>query len=232
MNYAFLINGYGVTHNKHNKYKLLVDKILSELYTDRIYLAGFFYFKSQPFDTKKSDISILNKAIGNITIIKWMFKEFKFKSFDELMKFVKENKLRLFKSDGLYFNDILNILKISERKGIKNEKKALKYIKSYLIEKNIEFKIRRTPICSKEDVIFGIDIIITIDKKDFYVQVKPLVSYTVVDGEYEIISSGKIKKYKNIHYYIFVNDTERLLLSNESLKVRDGIVYAPTKALK
>jgi hypothetical protein len=232
MDYAFIIEGNSVSKKDHARYKNLIDKILSGFYPDRIFLNGIYWVQRQEFDNKRSYVSILNKAIGNLTIITWLFREFKFDSFNDLIKFVRNNKKDLFKQGGLYFDNVLAILKISEKKGIKNEKKALKYIKTYLKLKKIEYKIRRTPIYSKADVIDGIDIVITIRDKEYYVQVKPLKSYKIKDGNYLIISSGKIKKY-DIHYYIFVSDDgECLFFSNTNLEVKNGYITVPEKDLK
>ena len=57
-------------------------------------------------------------------------------------------------------------------------------------------------------------------------------SYMIKNCLYEIVSSGKIKKYKNIHYYIFVNNNECLFFSNKNLKVKDGNIYIPEKDLR
>lgn len=229
--YSFTVGNIGITHIKHSKYKNLIEEILSELYPDRISLYGRDYVAAQDFDNRGAVISIINRAIGNITVFKWIMTNFNFSSFEELYSFVENNKIDLFKPQGLYFNNLLDILKISERKGIRNEKKAIKHIKNYLKLKHIDFRIRQTPICSIEDVFLGIDLIITIDGKEWFVQVKPLLSY--ISGEtYEIISSGKIKKYDNIHYYIFVNENECLLFGNKSLEVINGIIYVSEKSLR
>jgi hypothetical protein len=229
--YSFTIDNMGVTHIKHSKYKRLIDHILSELYSDRIFVDGSFYVPAQLFDNKGSYVSIINRAIGNITIIKWLMRDFNFNTFDELISFVENNKIDLFKQGGLYFDNLLTILKISERKGIRNEKKAIKYIKHYLKSKNLNFKIRQTPLYSREDIFEGKDLIITINQVDWFVQVKPLVSY--IAGEtYQINSSGKIKKYDYIHYYIFVNEDECLLFGNRNLDVINGIVYVSEKSLR
>jgi hypothetical protein len=229
--YSFTIGNMGVTHIKHSKYKRLIDNILSELYPDRIFVDGGLYVTAQDFDNKGAYVSIINRAIGNITIIKWLVQDFNFNTFDELISFVENSKIDLFKQGGLYFNSLLEILNSSERKGIRNEKKAIKYIKHYLKTKKFNFRIRQTPLYSKEDVFEGKDLIITINQVDWFVQVKPLVSYTA--GEtYQVISSGKIKKYDYIHYYIFVNDKECILFGNRNLDVINGIVYVSEKSLK
>lgn len=229
--YSFTIGNMGVTHIKHSKYKRLIDQILSELYSDRIFVDGSFYVQAQDFDNKGAYVSIINRAIGNITIIKWLMRDFNFSTFDELISFVENSKIDLFKQGGLYFDNLLEILKISERKGIRNEKKAIKHIKHYLKSKNINFKIRQTPLYSREDIFEGKDLIITIDNKEWFVQVKPLVSY--ITGEtYQIVSSGKIKKYDYIHYYIFVNEEECLLFANRNLDVVNGFIYVSEKSLR
>lgn len=231
--YSFIIEDFKATHEEHGEYKKLINSILYEIYGQDIQIDGMFYVVAQDFDNPGSYISIINKAIGNIILIKWFIKTFEIKSLNDLISFVINNKYSLFQTGGIYFNDLHSCLKNTEKKGIQNEKKALKYIKSHLLKKrNYKFKIRRTTLCSKLDVIDGIDIIITTNDKEYYVQVKPLKHYKLEDGIYEIHSAGKIKIYKKIHYYIFINDDECLLFSKPNLQVFDGVIYAPIANLK
>lgn len=235
MNFAFILESAGekllVSYDKHRRYKYLVDKILSELYPDRHSYAGMFYVKKQPFDLGDGDISIINKSIGNITILKWMYKYFLFKSFLDLLNFVEKNKKEIFLSTGKYFNEILNILRVTENKGRENEQRAIKYISDLMKSKGYKFEIKQTDICSREDVIDGIDLILKINK-EFYIQVKPLTSYKIKGYYYEIKSGGKLKNYSKVHYFIFVNDKECLLFANRGIKILNGDVYAPIKYLK
>jgi len=229
--YSFKLNTFGVTHQQHRFYKNLVEETLSEIYSDKVSFNGFSYVVSQRFDKKGAYISIINRAVGNLALVNWLVINFNLKSFDELIKFVRNNKISLFKAHEIYFDAVLQILKRSERKGIKNEKKAIQHIKSYLNNKNIEFQIKQTPLYSKQDVIDGIDIILTINNKEWYVQVKPLRSYITGDT-YQVVSSGKIKKYNNIHYYIFVNSNECLFVANKDLVVENGLVYVSKNSIK
>ena len=68
--YSFTIDNWGVTYEKHNQYKRLISETLSELYPDRVFIDGFYYVLAQEFDNEGSYVSIINKAIGNITLIK------------------------------------------------------------------------------------------------------------------------------------------------------------------
>jgi hypothetical protein len=234
--YAFIFESHSrtcrITYDRHKIYKKLIDQILGELYPGRIDIDGLFYVTAQEFDTEGSYTSIINKAIGNITVFISMVNNYNINSFEELIEFIKNNKLDLFKQGGIYFDNILQILKISERKGKRNEIKAIQHIESYLISKNYEFTIKQTPALSKLDVINGIDLIIYVNNREYYAQIKPLKSYVRRDDTYEIISSGKIKKYDDIHFYIFVNDDKCLLFTNPNLEVINGIIYVPKENLK
>lgn len=224
---------WGVSYEKHKSYQSLIDKILADIYPDRIYVESFFYVIGQDFDAEGSEISIINKAIGNITVFKAIVRDNNIGSFEEMIQFVIDNRNELFKKGGIYFDNILQILKISERKGIENELKAIQYIESNLKSKNIEFTIKRTPICSQLDVIYGIDLILSIKNKDYYIQVKPLESYTLNEESYAVKGRGKIKKHKIVHYYIFVGANECLLfLNNDNLQVKNGITYALKENLR
>lgn len=228
--YSFAINEFRLTHEEHFEYKRLINDILYEIYGLDICIDGVYYVAAQDFDNPGSYISALNKAVGNITLIKWLVKTFDIKSKNDLISKVQNSKYSLFKTGEIYFDAVYQIIKNTENKGIENEKKALEHIKSYLEIKNFDFNIRFTELCSRQDVIDGIDIIITIANKEWYVQVKPLVNY--IEGEvYEIHSSGKIKKYNNIHYYIFLNDDKILFFRNKELKVENGIIYVAKNSL-
>lgn len=224
---------WGVSYEKHKSYQSLIDKILSGIYPDSIYVDGFFYVVGQDFDEPGSEISIINKAIGNITVFKAIVRDNNIKSFDDMIQFVIDNRNELFKKGGTYFDNILQILKISERKGIENELKAIQYIESNLKSKNIDYTIKQSPICSQLDVIYGVDLILTIKNKDYYIQVKPLESWSLVNENYVVKGRGKIKKYKIVHYYIFVGANEYLLFKNDdNLQVKNGITYALKENLR
>lgn len=210
----------------------MISNILKELYPDRILHEGFYFVRKQDFDLGEGDISIINKSIGNITILKWMYRTFRFESFPHLLNFVEKNKKELYLKDGKYFNEILEILRNTEKKGRENELLAMNYISDLMKIKSVDFEIKQTSICSREDVIDGIDLILTNKGKDFYIQVKPLVSYKLNGSIYEIKSSGKLKEYKKIHYYVFVNSKEYLLFTNLGVKIKNGDVYIAAKNLK
>ena len=236
MNYAFILESVGkklkVSYDKHRRYKSLVSKILSEIYSDRILHSGIKYVRKQKFDTGEGDISILNKAIGNITILKWLYKTFLFESFPHLLNFVEKNKKELFCFDGKYFNEVFAILQNTENKGRENEELAIKYINNLMQIKGIKSEIKQTGVCSREDVIDGIDLILNSMDKNYFIQVKPLVSYKKKDNYFEIKSSGKLKNYPIVNYFIFVNDKEYLLFANRDIRIVNGEVYAPLRDLK
>ena len=202
MNY-FFINNIKISEKQHSIYKKQIVSALNDIYPGKVFIDDMWYVAAQDFDSENSEISIINRAIGNITLIKHLINTFGLKTFKDLITFVKNNKISLFKATGNYFESVLEILKKSERKGIKNEKKAIKFIKRYLKSKDIKFSLKQTPLYSRLDVIDGIDIILTIENKEWYVQVKPLKEYSIRNNWYKINSSGKIKEY-DIHYYIFV----------------------------
>jgi len=229
--YSFIVEKVGVTYDKHKKYKILIDKILSGFYPDRIFYEGMPWVRKQKFDEGEGDISIINKAIGNLTIIGWLFRTFKFETFSHLIDFVRKNKRELFHYDGKYFKEVLAILINTAKKGDKNEELAMKYIINLLDIKCIKSEIKQTSVCSREDVIDGIDLILTAQNREWYIQVKPLTSFILNGNYYKIKGSGKIKLYKKIHYYIFVNDKEYLFFSNLGIKIKNGDLYIPSKNL-
>lgn len=236
MNCAFILESTGeklkVSYDKHRRYKNLINKILSEIYPDRILYSGFEYVKKQSFDIGDGDISIINKSIGNITILKWLYKTFLFKSFPHLLNFVETNSKELFLPTGKYFKEIIAILRNTENKGRENEEYAMKYINSLMCKKNIKFELKQTGICSREDIIDGIDLVLNSSSKDYYIQVKPLISFKKNKGIFKIKSGGKLKNYSKVHYFIFVNNKECLLFINRDIKIINGDVYVPFKSLK
>lgn len=241
MSYSFELKHFNMGYAQHTTYKEEIDRSLAEIYPNRILLNDFWYVPIQDFDNvsvreddeNSTKISIINRAVGNLSIVNWMTLKFDIRTFSDLMQFVKNNKISLFKTQGIYFEEVLQLLFSAAKKGLENENRAILYIESYLKSKNLTFEIKQTPLYSVEDVVLGIDIILSINNRDWFVQVKPLRDYTINDEFYCIRSSGKIKKYDNIHYYIFVNETESLLFSNNNdLFVNNAITYVPIKNRK
>jgi hypothetical protein len=229
MNYAFILerkdHKMSITYGMHRKYKIRMRKILLELYSSRIFFDDILYIGKQKFDNDDNFISIINKCIGNISIINWMYRNFNCNTFSDVIYFLKNNKRDLLLPDGKYFKNILDILINCENKGSENEIKAISYLKKTF--KNKDIRIKQTGFCSKEDVVDGIDLIVYYKNKEFYVQVKPLISFKEVGELFKIKSKGKIKIYNKIHYYIFVNKNKCLLFHNRNVSIKNNELYFP-----
>lgn len=219
-----------ITEEEHYRYKKLISNILGEVYK-RDYINNRYFVPNQKFDIQDDRVSIINKSIGNTTLIKSFCKNYNLNSFDELYSFINENKKECFLEGGKYFKEVHNVLVNCNKKGQSNTDLAINFIDAFLKRKNLNFKIYQTPPISDLDIYDGIDLVLRINDKLYNVQVKPLVSYEIINNEYKIISSGKLKEYEKVHLFIFVNEREQLFFKTKNLRIIDGIVYVPSENL-
>src|SRR5579864_6894019 len=121
-------------------YKDTIDKILkTEFYPKNLLnIDGLKFVESFSFE-KERLYSLINYANTNTTLLKWMVAKFNLKSKNELIAFIIANKEDLFKIDGIYFKDLYQVLKNTERIGEENEQLAVEYMKSIIkIKKGID----------------------------------------------------------------------------------------------
>jgi hypothetical protein len=136
-------------------------------------------------------------------------------------------KDRIFNVNSPTFKKIMDVITGSNTKGQKNEDNVIKILKSIYGDINVK------PIGalgSKEDALLGIDCIVTINGKDYSIQIKPF-GEIIDEGEYyRMKETGKTKKYNTDVLAFIKGDTIYLFNNNES-KIDQGDFYLPKSSL-
>lgn len=225
---------FSITRDQFITYRKTIENILlKELYPNNVRVVQGIPLLT-PLNCEKNegrDFSIFHKINTNVTVMKYLVKEFQLKNFDDLITLVVTRKNELFIEGSKYLIQIQKILKITEEYGDKNEYLALEYIKKVIKSKmSLDVSPTRSPTGSYDDLINGIDIKFNANGKEFTCQVKPLVSVAERGGNSVIVSSGNIKNY-HTHYLAFANHRtgEVLLFQNKEVTFSGNTLTIPSK---
>jgi hypothetical protein len=219
--------------NEKRSIRELIDNILlKQLGYDTVYISGLGDFiKPQSWEDSKKMKSILNYANTNMLLLDHLSQYFSLNSYQELYKFIEDNKEDLFLLNGKYFNMVIEKIKYTINSGILNEE----YAKNFMEEnwKDRGCLVRRTETDYYDDLILGIDLYFTVDggSREYTVQVKPLKSIKKSIANrlsptriFKVESAGVVKLY-NVDYYIFVNRHQKEVIM---FKAKGASVYKNT----
>lgn len=218
------LGSFQITDIEFNQYKNLVMSILNKMYSGKTTrVENMNLIIALPSEQKIGrDFSILNKVNTNVRLMTNFVNKFKLNNFDELKKFIEDNKTDLFTEDGKYYQMVFDTIRSTEKIGEENEELVITYIKNLAISKyNLnDIDIKREATSSERDMIHGIDITFTINDKECTCQVKPLKSWKEDASSFIITSSGRIKKY-DTDYIAFVDKykNEVLLFRNKGISI-------------
>ena len=166
-----------------------------------------YYKKLDPFnnETNNKITKIGNKVIHNEYLSKWqnnrtfrvaIIKDFGLSTdWQELIKFLQDNKFDIFNSEGKYFNRYYRIMQYTTLKGKKIEERAIKVFADYSLStgkfKSLEY---RDPTLAEDKM--GIDQFVRVDGiRDVTIQVKPLERIKSKTSDYiELVSAGDVRK--------------------------------------
>lgn len=177
------------------------------------------------------DYSVLNKVDTNIKLITTMVNKFNIKSFIDLIKFIRKERVDLFRDNGKYFSMVFDTIRSTELVGERSEEKVCQYIKELTKKRyQIDIEPKREITSSYKDMVLGIDITFTINGKDSTVQVKPLKGNTEKEGVINVLSSGRVKKY-NTDYLGFVSQNQVMLFRNKNIIVSGNTFKIPKENL-
>ncbi len=227
INESVNLDRFIISDSEFNQYKSTIDNILkSELHNDKlVQVETLTLIKSLPYEANEGrHFSTLNKVNTNILLIKKMVNMFNLNNFQDILSFIKNNKVDLFTQNGQYFKSLVyKTIRQTEKIGEDNEDLVCQYLK-HLAKKKFDQDIEpvREVTSSYKDLILGIDITFPINGKDYTCQVKPLVSAEQNENTITVTSSGRLKLYKT-DYIAFVNRNQNsiLLFKNRGVKI-DG----------
>lgn len=132
---------------------------------------------------------------------------------------INEFKFRIFDINSKTFQSLMMVLNQTHNWGQKREDNTIVLLKKQFGEQNVK------PIGklgSTQDMVGGIDTIITINGSEITAQIKP---FTHLIGEQNltfVIGAGNVKKYKTDWLIFSKNDKEILVFDNKNSKIVDG----------
>lgn len=132
---------------------------------------------------------------------------------------INEFKFRIFDINSKTFQSLMMVLNQTHNWGQKREDNTIVLLKKQFGEQNVK------PIGklgSTQDMVGGIDTIITINGSEITAQIKP---FTHLIGEQNltfVMGAGNVKKYKTDWLIFSKNDKEILVFDNKNSKIVDG----------
>lgn len=218
-------------------YKDAIDNILkrvfSEKYRDEGDLVGGVY------DLEGKGRSVINKMNTNYSCYCVLMKDinqFLVKAGSEPISVISETPMkqivetkrmmeivdrlgeRIFSPTSLTFQNVMSILERTHKLGEEREEKTMKILKKKFGEENVQ---KIGGIGSKEDMISGIDLIITDGDEKYSAQVKPMSSMETKDGVITVYGTGGVKKYTT-DWIIFTTKDLIHVFENDNTKIING----------
>jgi hypothetical protein len=225
INESVNLDRFIISDSEFNQYKSTIDNILkSELHNDKlVQVETLTLIKALPYEANEGrHFSTLNKVNTNILLIKKMVNMFNLNNFQDILSFIKNNKVDLFTQNGQYFKSLVyKTIRQTEKIGEDNEDLVCQYLKFLAKQKyGQDIEPIREVTSSYNDLILGIDITFQINGIDYTCQVKPLKDVRQKDDFIIVTSSGRLKNYKT-SYIAFVNKYENkiLLFKNRDVKI-------------
>lgn len=134
---------------------------------------------------------------------------------------------RIFSPSSNTFKNIMSILTRTHNLGEKREN----FVQEKLKKKFGEDMVQKIGgIGSKEDMVSGIDIIVTVDGEKLSAQVKPMSSMEKDDEKITVFGTGGVKIY-HTDWMIFTKGTDIFIFDNDNTKIEGGNFVFPASAL-
>lgn len=137
----------------------------------------------------------------------------------KLNQFIYDHKNRIFQTHTATFQTIMSVLGQTHAWGQKREDNTIVLLKKQFGENNVK------PIGklgSTQDMVGGIDTIITINESEVTAQIKPFTHLISEQNLTFVMGAGNVKKYKTDWLIFSKNDKEILVFDNKNSKIVDG----------
>jgi hypothetical protein len=202
------------------------DKSLSKLnnkikqYVEETYGKFGFKYPANLNNYKNYDINIngdlinseyIAKMVNNYTVFKMIIRVNNLRDEDSFYSFILNNMDDIYHYDGKYFDNVLNILVNTTRKGNIIEKRAIDYFEKFSKSKNMNIEVINPTV---EEDLDGIDFKFKINNKIYTVQVKPFEKYNYNSDIIKVKSQGSLSL--STDYLILSNKDKFIVLRNPS----------------
>lgn len=125
---------------------------------------------------------------------------------------------RIFSPTSLTFKNLMSILTLTDRLGEEREIKTMNILKKKFGENNV---LKIGGIGSRDDMIKGVDLIITYNNEKYSAQVKPMSTIQTNDDTITVLGSGGVKQYTT-DWLVFTKKDQVYIFDNENTKIIDG----------
>jgi len=146
------------------------------------------------------------------------------KRFTEL---IKQYKDRIFNKNSTTLKKIMEVVAGSDKIGNKNEENSAIILKKFYGDKNVKII---AGLGNVNDALSGVDCIVTINGKDYTLQIKP-VGQIVEEGDYfRMKDTGRAKHY-DTDVLAFIKGDTLYLFNNSKAEMDKGDFYLPKSSL-
>lgn len=134
---------------------------------------------------------------------------------------------RIFNENSNTYKNIMSIIERTHNLGEKRENFVLVKLQKKFGNDNVK---KIGGIGSKEDMVLGIDIIVTVNGEKLSAQVKPITSMLKEDEKITVLGAGGVKMYQT-DWMIFTKGTEIYIFDNDNTQIIGGDYVFPESAL-
>ena len=136
-----------------------------------------------------------------------------------LLAKLKEFKFRIFNLESATFQTIMASLDKSNKFGDEREVNAVEELKKIFGTQEVK---KVGELGDKDDMLLGVDAVVTQGGKNETIQIKPFNGYDEVEGKLTIYGSGNVKPYTT-DYIVFHNDKKgTLVFRNDDTVITKG----------
>jgi Fe-Mn family superoxide dismutase len=234
-----------------NIYKNAIMQILKEVFPERYYgrdeyqpgtMSGIYNLEGDG----RSIINYLNTNYSAFCVLKKDLNKYLEKINKPLIDFTDKNpkeqvaemvrmlkvlnhvKFRVFNPESETLKTMMSVMGASSKKGNQTEDAVVEKLKKQFGDDNVS---RIGELGSKEDMLNGVDVKITIDGKEHTAQVKPFSHITKTDSDmYKVDGTANVKRYQTDWMIFMKNLGDMVIFDNKNSKIFNGVYFFPIDA--
>ena len=232
-------------------FKNSINNVLREVFSENYYSKGGYSEgeMSGVYDLEQPGRSVINKLNTNYSCFCVLLRDvnkvltslnqptLKFKDttvfhqiseVNKFIGFIEQYKTRIFNPESSTFQSLMMVLGQTHAWGQKREDSTVETLKKQFGITNVTSVGK---LGSSEDMIGGIDCEIVINEERKTAQIKPFTNKKLEKGEYMIMGTGNVKKYKTVWIIFSKNNKELLVFDNKNGKIIGGNYVFPEDTL-
>lgn len=232
-------------------FKISINNILKDVFPDNYYGWGKYGEGEMAgiYDLEQSGRSVINKLNTNYNCFCILLRDvnkvllskklnpISFQNSDvweqinqvkRFVKIIEEYKGRIFDPKSSTFQSLMMVLGQTHAWGQKTEDTTIEILKKEFGDENVNAVGK---LGSSEDMIGGIDCVITINGESKTAQIKPFTHMKTEDNLIYVMGAGNVKKYKTDLLIFSKNNKEIMVFDNHNSKIINGNFVFPQENL-